>query len=399
MVLFLILLSIAPSIAIMLFFYKKDKYKQEPFGLLCACFAGGIASAIAVITFFVFVESYIPINSIIDNRFVDSFVSSFLTAAIPEELVKFAVLYILIWDNRDFEKKYDGILYAVFVSLGFATLENILYVLRGGVNVAFLRAITAVPAHALFGVAMGFYFSYAKFIREKTNKYLALSITIPIVLHGFYDFFIFFQEKYLDSHPIISLIIMVIFFAFVILLWIQGFKKIRQLSKDFYFDGIPLNEILTYYEQPNIQTTPQISQNYLLTWQEATPMLYKNEKNEILAKYPNAIIKNENNLMTVVIRLKLKYDWRLSLNYKNNYKRNRSEISIHIIKPEINDLIATNAIPYSQVLSNNTILLDVAPLQDIKGVKLIDNAQKWIVLLEKWIDEEIELHDFKLSLD
>jgi RsiW-degrading membrane proteinase PrsW (M82 family) len=221
----LIFLSIAPSIVILLFIYIKDKYEKEPLNLLLKSFGLGALSAICVIAFF----RIIPIEiDTMGNHFADSFVTAFFIAAIPEELFKFLFLYWLIWKNRNFNERFDGIIYAVFVSLGFATLENIIYVLQGGISVGLIRAFTAVPAHALFGVAMGFYFSYAKFLPEYKNKYLVLTVGVPIVLHGVYDFFAIASNV---SNLALSALLALSFYVFVVFLWIYGFRKIKKMTE------------------------------------------------------------------------------------------------------------------------------------------------------------------------
>ncbi|MBT3750707.1 MAG: PrsW family intramembrane metalloprotease, partial [Bacteroidetes bacterium] len=116
---------------------------------------------------------------------------------------------------------FDGIVYAVFVSLGFALVENLLYVIQGGIEVGWLRAITAVPGHALFGVTMGYYLGLARFCSggERTG-FIVRALFWPIILHGFYDYCL------MSGIPLL----MLAFIPFIIYLWIQGFKKMKQLS-------------------------------------------------------------------------------------------------------------------------------------------------------------------------
>ncbi len=99
----------------------------------------------------------------LSHPFAKSFFDSFFLAAIPEEISKWLVLYWIVWKSREFDEHYDGIIYAVFVSLGFALVENIMYVVNRGMGVALIRAVLSVPGHGSFGVLMGYYFSLAKF--------------------------------------------------------------------------------------------------------------------------------------------------------------------------------------------------------------------------------------------
>ena len=94
--------------------------------------------------------------------------TAFIVAALTEEGMKFLAFYFFFWKNRNFNERFDGIVYAVYISLGFAGIENILYVFTGGYSVGVIRALTAVPAHALFGIVMGYYFGMAKFNPGRT---------------------------------------------------------------------------------------------------------------------------------------------------------------------------------------------------------------------------------------
>jgi RsiW-degrading membrane proteinase PrsW (M82 family) len=115
---------------------------------------------------------------------------------------------------------YDGIVYAVFISLGFATVENLAYVLSAGFNTAIMRSVTAVPAHALFGVTMGYYLGIAKFAWPKfRNKYIRLGFATPVILHGIYDFILFSQKLYL----------LALFIPYMLYLWKRGLRQVDEL--------------------------------------------------------------------------------------------------------------------------------------------------------------------------
>ena len=134
-------------------------------------------------------------------------------------LFKFLALYILIWANKNFNEKFDGIVYAVFISLGFALVENVIYVILGGFEVGLVRALTAVPAHALFGIVMGYYFGLARFLEGQQTVYMVRALMWPIILHGFYDYSLMSQIP----------ILMILFVPFIIYLWITGFKKMKEI--------------------------------------------------------------------------------------------------------------------------------------------------------------------------
>lgn len=212
----LILLSLAPVFIIAGYIYFRDKYEKEPIRLLIFSL---LAGAFIVIPVF-FVEHFFSL-------FTDSFPglfsaawNAFVVAAFTEEVFKFIALYLLIWKNPEFNEKFDGIVYAVFVSLGFAAVENVLYVIQGGAGTGLVRAVTAVPAHAIFGVTMGFFFGLARFYEKQRNSLKLKAVFYPILLHGIYDFIIMTGIQWLT----------VVFFIFVIFLYVTGLKKIKQLS-------------------------------------------------------------------------------------------------------------------------------------------------------------------------
>jgi RsiW-degrading membrane proteinase PrsW (M82 family) len=157
---------------------------------------------------------------------------AFLLAGVCEELAKYLVLYWLIWHNKAFDQHYDGILYAVLVSLGFALVENILYVWQGGLDVAALRAVLSVPAHALFAVLMGYYFSLARFHRLTLRTYyLHLALWWPVLLHGLFDFSLMALPFAVTLWH--SVLVCAAFFAVVILLWRMSLERMaHHLERD-----------------------------------------------------------------------------------------------------------------------------------------------------------------------
>ncbi len=213
-----LLIALAPVFIILFYVYFRDKYEKEPLGLLIKALIGGIIITIPIY----FIE--IGLSNFGAAKWDSSSLvlwSAFVVAAGTEEVFKFIALFILIWANRNFNERFDGIVYAVFVSLGFALVENVLYVVQGGIEVGWMRAITAVPAHALFGVTMGYYFGLARFAKDgMRSSHLIRALLWPIILHGFYDYIL------MSEIPLLLLG----FIPFIIYLWIQGFKKMKKLS-------------------------------------------------------------------------------------------------------------------------------------------------------------------------
>jgi RsiW-degrading membrane proteinase PrsW (M82 family) len=196
--------------------YLRDKYEREPVSLLLKAIIAGALIVLPVI----FVESYLAgLNPFIRNPMEGAW-HAFVVAGFTEELFKFFALYLLIWKNPNFNEKFDGIVYAVFVSLGFAMVENIMYVLEGGHQVALTRAWTAVPAHAIFGIAMGYYFGIAHMYDELRKAYLQKAFLIPFLLHGVYDFILMAGSPILLS----------LFLPFLIYLYISGLKRMKTIS-------------------------------------------------------------------------------------------------------------------------------------------------------------------------
>lgn len=227
----LIILSLAvlPALLLMIFIYRQDKTKKEPLGLLLKGFLYGTYSVLLVFV----IHFCLEILGIDVQRNV--FLSAFVSAALIEESAKFYFLKKLIWNNPNFDERFDGIIYAVFVSLGFAVVENLLYLFvyvpEAALETGFQRAIWAVPAHFLFAVIMGYYFSMARFSTAgRQNYYLTMSLLMAVLAHGMYDVLLMFAEAISNLSPVMSSLTMVGFYIFDILLWRIGLKRIRRLT-------------------------------------------------------------------------------------------------------------------------------------------------------------------------
>ena len=154
----LLVLALAPALAIIVYIYLKDKYEREPVGLLLKNVALG-ASASVLITFFLgaFGNWFLPVSN--PMSVLQQFIKAFVVVALVEEFSKYVIVRYYAQRNNEFDEPFDGIVYAVMVAMGFAALENILYVFQYGVSNGVLRAFTAVPAHATFAVLMGYFLS------------------------------------------------------------------------------------------------------------------------------------------------------------------------------------------------------------------------------------------------
>ncbi len=213
----LLILAIAPVVIIAIYIYFRDKYEKEPFLMLLKALGAGILIVVPVVFAERAISSFMPALP----QQGEAFYTAFLVAGFTEELFKFLALYIIIWSNRNFNEKFDGIVYAVFISLGFAGVENIMYVLQHGAETGYIRAIISVPGHALFGVTMGYYFGLARFYNEKRKKFLIRSFFYPVILHGIFDFILMLGNYRLLAG----------FIPFVIFLYIDGIRRMKRLSE------------------------------------------------------------------------------------------------------------------------------------------------------------------------
>lgn len=179
----LLAVAIAPGLAIVVFIYCKDKFDKEPRKLLIISFLLGMLSVVPAIVFEEIGSTVLPPS---DSMLV-TFLNTFFVIGLSEEFSKFFMLRIYPYRKKEFNEPFDGIMYAVMVSMGFATLENIFYVNQYGMGNAVFRMFTAVPAHASFAVIMGYFVGLAKF--KNNSLFLQLQgLVFAAILHGAYDF-------------------------------------------------------------------------------------------------------------------------------------------------------------------------------------------------------------------
>jgi RsiW-degrading membrane proteinase PrsW (M82 family) len=212
----LLALALIPVFILLFYVYFRDKYEKEPIGLLIMSIAAGALITIPIVLCERMLTSLNPTT----NAIMGAVYNSFVVAAFTEEIFKFFALFLLIWRNKAFNERFDGIVYAVFISLGFAAVENVLYVFNYGTKIGLIRAFTAVPAHALFGTAMGYYFAKAKFRNSKQIYYFIMALAIPILLHGIYNFILMSKYTYF----------LFLFIPFLLFIWRKGFIWMKDLS-------------------------------------------------------------------------------------------------------------------------------------------------------------------------
>ena len=252
----LVLCAILPAVFLGIYIFIKDRVEKEPARLLAALLISGVVICFPVIK----VSGFI--NDIIINIFYNfgtvntegilelgSFtyrcytaVKYFISVALVEEGFKWLAMFAITRDNKNFNSLFDGIVYAAFVSLGFAAYENILYALDYGWDTVLIRAFTAVPGHVFNSIFMGYYYSLWHVYRKarnqervlkqkgyinceaeefKSGRFLLLSVLVPVLIHGFYDYCCT-----IDTVPMT-----VVFYAFLYSLYIICFRKVRKMSR------------------------------------------------------------------------------------------------------------------------------------------------------------------------
>ncbi len=187
----LVAAAVIPALVLMIKVYRADRLEKEDPALLWSLVKAGIfSSLIAMLSERILSEL---LGAAVGDGGVYQFLLYFGVVAFSEEGAKYLMLRRRTWSIPDFDCQYDGVVFAVFVSLGFAVWENISYVMHYGLSTAILRALTAIPGHTCFGVFMGVFYGIAKKAavretEEKARMYRILAVVVPALLHGAYDY-------------------------------------------------------------------------------------------------------------------------------------------------------------------------------------------------------------------
>lgn len=197
------ILAVLPGLIICWYIYRLDKYEKESKLQLIICFFLGMLATIPVY----YLERWAQwVDNYISGHIALILFSSFFVVGLGEELSKFIAFYIYPFQRSFFNEPFDGIIYAVMISMGFATLENILYANRYGIETTLMRAFTAVPAHAAFAVIVGYYAGLARFTPGRRAVFLLKGLSIAILTHGLYDFFIL--QEYIEWLILLAVIVL-----------------------------------------------------------------------------------------------------------------------------------------------------------------------------------------------
>ncbi len=219
----LILAAVLPALLLIVYVYRKDGLEKEPVGLLIKLFLAGclccIPASILEGVLLGIAEGFLTDTAL-------AFVEAFLIVAVAEEGCKLIALRLISWKHPAFNYTFDGIVYAVCVSLGFAALENVLYLSSYGLDLAVPRGLLSVPGHAAFAVFMGVFYANAKRCAAcgdaaAASRSMRRAFVFPVLLHGFFDFCLMSGSELLG----------LLFFGFVIVVDIATWRLIRNSSK------------------------------------------------------------------------------------------------------------------------------------------------------------------------
>lgn len=183
--------AVLPAVFLMIYVYQQDSIEKEPPELLLACVGRGVLAALASIILESIGERLLGVSGIQDEV-TYTVVLAFVVVAAVEEGTKYFFLYRLTWNDPNFNYRFDGIVYAVFVSLGFAAFENVKYIFSYGLSVAFSRAVLAIPAHMGFAVIFGLFYGRARLAADrgesgKAALLILIGYLLAVILHGLYD--------------------------------------------------------------------------------------------------------------------------------------------------------------------------------------------------------------------
>ena len=217
--------ALLPALVLLRYIYLHDRVESESPRLLLSLIGVGVLAAIPAVILETICDELVMANLGITNEVV-YFIIYATMIGLVEEGCKYYFLYKMTWDHPEFNYLFDGVVYAVFVSLGFAGIENILYVFQFGLSVAVLRAVLAVPGHMAFAVFMGVFYGLAKLAHVQGNEklkntYLILAYVVSVALHAFYDACAMIDTTFSA----------VLFIVFVVAMYVIVYRLVRNTSR------------------------------------------------------------------------------------------------------------------------------------------------------------------------
>lgn len=231
--LILLAAAILPVLILLFAIYKADKINKEPIGKLIVVFICGALVTAPAVFLEMLLSEFQPSGALMGGLY-----KGFCVAGFSEELLKLLVLFLLVWKSRHFDEYFDGIVYAVYVSLGFACVENVMYVFSGetysvSMATAATRAVLSVPGHFLFAVMMGYYFALAKFAPNRRGRYLLCAFVVPVFFHGTFDALLMVPDGMEEGGLkwMVTSMFFIVFILFDIKMWRRGMRRIRHLQE------------------------------------------------------------------------------------------------------------------------------------------------------------------------
>lgn len=228
----ILLLIFLPVIVFAFWIYKKDKYDKEDILVLLKYFIlGMLISFLAIL-----IEKFLLKERIFQGD-IKLIYTSFIVAGVTEEILKGLILFLLATKEQNYNEKLDGIVYSIFLSLGFATIENIIYMnyerIYSIYEIALVRAFISIPGHIMFAITMGYYISKYKFEKNKIKRRqeLILAFLIPILIHGTFDFILMIEYKWI-------IIIFIIYLTILAKINLNKLNKYMIYSKKQFFDRL-----------------------------------------------------------------------------------------------------------------------------------------------------------------
>lgn len=228
-----ILAALAPVAWLLWTIYRKDSAQPEPTKWLVKAFLYGVGSLF--LSFAISMPMSMVLGVSIDkdtyNSLFEALEDAFLMAAVPEELAKFFLLWLLLRKNPFFDEQFDGIVYAVCVGLGFAALENIAYLFDGiddwsWISIGVIRALFSVPGHYFYAILMGYYYSLYHFGIDRSVKTQIMILAAPILAHGLFDAILMSVQV----DPSLSGLLFILFIIFFTKLKKRAKKRIEDLA-------------------------------------------------------------------------------------------------------------------------------------------------------------------------
>lgn len=261
-ILLAVIFSILPVIIILSLIYCVEEVKKQPFWMISLLFVGGILSWVLVR----YLSNLLGADIYQSQQEVYSYVGdlgfflvSFGIIAVIEEVSKFIIISLCSLKNKKFVNPYDGIMYASCISLGFAFIENIMYIMNYGTSVIVSRAIFSIPVHAAFGIMMGYYFGLGKMCKKDMEndklKMYYLAFFIPFIFHGLYDYICNIQIPYINLILIVYVLFMYGFSIYLLIkLYKVDMKKIARKKEEVLVYHPPKNDYKNiYYENKSAE--------------------------------------------------------------------------------------------------------------------------------------------------